>query len=119
MILKTIKEKLKEVDPIVFYGMVKRSMRESLWNYIVFDRKLVKSSENKTGYTYYYRVHIVREEWIPEGIDIEVINKMLEIEGMKLASTDMQYTYATKGNTDTVVEMLTIEFYKAVKKKVA
>lgn len=115
MILNDIKTKLEEIDSNVFYGMVKRTMRESLWNYIVYDRRIMRANENRTGYSYYYRVHIVREGWIPEGLEIEVIDKMLEIKGMKLAKTDMQYTYAQKGNTDTIVEMITIEFCRAKK----
>ena len=90
-------------------------MRESLWNYIVYDRRIMRASENKTGYSDYYRVHIIREGWIPEGLEIQVIEKMLEIKGMKLSKNDMQYTYSQKGNTDTGVEMLTIEFCRAKK----
>ena len=115
MILDDIKTKLEEIDPHVFYGMVKRTMRESLWNYIVFDRRIMRASENKTGYTDYYRVHIIREGWIPEGLAEEVIEKMKEVTGMKPAKTDMQYTYTQKSNTDTVVEMLTIEFCRSKK----
>ena len=115
MILDEIKAKLEEVDPKVFYGMVKTIKPESLWNYIVFDRRIMRASEQKTGYTDYYRVHIVREGFIPEGIAEEVIEKMKEIAGFKVAKTDMPYTYVQKGNTDVVVEMLTIEFLRARK----
>ena len=119
MILDAIEEKLKEVDPCVFYGVAENIDSESLWNYIVFDRKLVKLNENKTSFIYRYRVHIVREVWVPEGIEEEVIKKMLEIKGMKLATNDMQYTRTTKGNTGAVVEALTIEFSRSVIRKVA
>ena len=115
MILEAIESKLGELDPNVFYGMVKRNMSQTLWNYIVFDRKVMSTSTNKTGYTDYYRVHIVREKWIPEGLAEKVIEKMEEIAGMKVAKTEMQYNYVQKGNTDTVVEMLTIEFHRVSK----
>ena len=116
MILETIKNKLREVDDSVYYGMVHSEKKETLWNYIVFNRTSMKSSASKTGYTDGYIVHIVREEWIPEGLAEEVINKMLEIDGMKLSATDSQYDYVPKPNTDSVVEMLSIEFVKPRKK---
>lgn len=115
MILNEIKTKLKELDEHVFYGMVDNSMQETLWNYIVFNRTTMKASQNKTGYTDYYTVHIIREEWIPEGFEIDVINKMLEINGMRLAGNDAVYSYVPKPNTNIVVEMLSIDFMKAKK----
>lgn len=115
MILETIKNKLLEVDPNVFYGMVDKSMRESVWDYIVFNRKPTKPGANRTGYSYYFSVNIVRENFIPEGLDLTVISKMLEIDGMRLAGTDMEYNYTEKPNTNVVVEMLSIDFVRPVK----
>lgn len=112
MILDEIKEKLKEIDENVFYGMVDNSMQETVWDYIVFNRSSMKVNANKTGYTDVYTVHIVREEWIPEGLELEIINKMLEIPGMRMAGNDAQYTYVPKPNTNVVVEMLSIDFVK-------
>lgn len=117
MILNDIQSKLLEVDNSVYYGMVHSEKKETLWNYTVFNRTSMKSNPNKTGYTDGFIVHIVREEWIPEGLAEEVINKMLEINGMRLAGTDMQYTYVQKPNTDTVIEMLSIEFVSPRKKE--
>ena len=115
MILNEIKEKLQEIDPNVFYGMVDPVMRESIWDYIVFNRKPTKPNENKTGYSYYFTVNIVRENFIPEGLDLTVIKKMLEIPGMRLAGNEMPYEYVAKPNTNVVVEMLSIDFVKPVK----
>lgn len=116
MILDEIKEKLQEIDPNIFYGAVNKRMKEEIWDYIVFNRTVLKSNANKTGFTDGYVVHIVREEWIPEGTAEQVIEKMLEIAGMKLAGSDSEYTYTVKPKTDAVVEMLSIEFVKARKK---
>lgn len=90
-------------------------MQETVWDYIVFNRKPTKPNPNKTGYSYYFTVNIIRENFIPEGLDLEVIDKMLEIPGMRLAGNDMEYTYVAKMNTDVVVEMLSIDFVKPVK----
>lgn len=116
--LTDVMTKLKEIDPNVYYGMVDKSRAAEAWDYIVFGRRKLTSSLNKTGYTDYYWVAIVREEYIPEGLETQVIDKMLEIDGMKLAGTDGQYDYVMKPNTNTVVEVLTLEFAKA-KKRVA
>ena len=115
MILNEIKEKLLEVDPNVYYGKVDSAIRESRWDYIVFDRRRIRPSENKTSYSHYYAVHIVRESFVPDGLEREVINKMLEIDGMRLAGTDLTFDYAPKPNTDEIVEMVTIEFVKAIR----
>lgn len=115
MILETIKNKLLEVDPNVFYGMVDDSMRETVWDYIVFNRKITKPGSERTGYSHYFSVNIIRENFIPEGLDSTVIDKMREIPGMKLAGTDMVYEYTMKPNTNVVVELLSIDFVKAVK----
>lgn len=95
--------------------MVDPVMRETVWDYIVFNRKPTKVNENKTGYSYYFTVNIIRENFIPEGLDLAVIEKMRSIPGMKLSGVDMEYTYVAKPNTNVVVEMLSIDFVKAVK----
>lgn len=115
MILDVIKNKLEEIDSRVYYGAVSNSAQETEWNYIVFNRKPTKINQNKSGYSYYFSVNIVRENFVPEGLDTEVISKMTSIPGMRLADTDMEYTYIVKPNTNTVVEMLSIDFVKAVK----
>lgn len=115
MILDAIKAKLEEVDPVVFYGMVDDRMRETVWDYIVFNRKPTKIGANRTGYSYYFSVNIVRENFVPEGLDLLVIEKMLEIPGMRLAGNDMEYAYTAKPNTNVVVEMLSIDFVRPVK----
>lgn len=115
MILNKIKEKLEEIDSLVYYGAVDNEVKESVWNYIVFNRGPLKPSSTKTSYSYSYDIHIIRENYIPEGLEIEVINKMLEIEGMKLKDEEHQFNYIVKPNTNIVVEMLTLHFIKAKK----
>ena len=115
MILDDIKNKLLEIDPIVFYGMVDNNMSETVWDYIVFNRKPTKVGTNRTGYSYYFSVNIIRENFIPEGLDLIVIEKMLEIPGMRLVGNDMEYAYTTKPNTNVVVEMLSIDFVRPAK----
>lgn len=115
MILAEIKEKLLEIDPIVFYGAVNPNEIETVWDYIVFERKVTKPSTNQIGYSHYFTVHIIRENFVPEGLELTVIEKMKEIPGMKLSSNDITYDYTVKPSTDAVVEMLSIDFVRAVK----
>lgn len=115
MLLNDIQDKLEELDNNVFYGVVDPRMKEALWNYIVFNRTRLKSSANKTGYSDHFDVHIIRENFIPEGFDTEVIAKILEIDGVRLASEDGIYNYVQKNNTNIVVEMLTLSFVRARK----
>lgn len=118
MILEEIKAKLEEIDPHVFYGMVDSNDQDvqKVWNYIVFSRKSLSYSDTKKGYTDRFNVAIIRENFIPEGLEFDVINKMLEISGMRLANPDSQYNYTLKPNTNTVVELLTMEFVKPRKR---
>ena len=116
MILNDIKAKLREADNNVFYGAVDNEMRETVWDYTVFNRKVLKPSTNRTGYTDVFSVHIVRENFIPEGLEETVIELMLSIPGMKLSPNDGEYDYVTKPGTNTVVEMFSIDFMKPRKR---
>lgn len=118
MLLTDIETKLKELDPNVYYGMVDESQAETVWNYIVFNRTAVLYSGNKTSASDRFDVHIIRENYIPEGFDTEVINKLCEISGVRLANTEPTFNYVQKPSTNVVVEMLTISFVKARKSNV-
>lgn len=115
MILDDIKKQLEKVDPKVYYGMVDDEVKETMWDYTVFNRTKLKSTGNKTGFADGYDLHIVRENFIPEGLDLSMIEKMLEIDGMRLAGEDGSYNYVQKPNTNIVVEMLTLHFVRARK----
>ena len=114
MILTDIKKKLEEIDSNVFYGMVDKRMKETTWDYIVFNRKIIKSNTNKTGFSVVFSVNIVRENFIPEDLEIDVINKVQELAGVRLAG-DGIYTYIQKPNTNIVVEMFSVDFVRAKK----
>lgn len=116
MILNDIKEKLEGIKDRVYYAMVDESVRDTVWDYIVFNRARMSISTNKTSYSDYFDVTIVCENYIPEGIDEEIITKMLEIDGIRLADNEGVYNYVQKQNTNIVVEMLTLHFVKARKK---
>lgn len=114
MFLTDIEAKLQEIDPNVDYGLVNKNRKETAWNYIVFNRTGVKYSTQKTGASDTFDVHIIRENYIPEGVDTEVVTKLCELPGVRV-SGDAQFNYTQKPNTDIVVEMLTISFVRARK----
>ena len=111
MILNEIQDKLELIDENVFYGAVDNKMKETLWNYIVFNRVKLSPSQSKTGYTAEYAVHIIRENFIPEGLEEEVIEALKTIKGVRVDSDGGTYDYVTKPGTNIVVEMFSINFY--------
>lgn len=118
MILSDIEAKLQELDEHVFYGMVDKSQKEMIWNYTVFNRRVVRHPANKTAASDYFDVHIIRENYIPEGLDTEYIKSLCELPGVRLAGEDCIFNYVQKPNTNIVVEMLTIPFLRARKANV-
>lgn len=123
MLLNDIKRELAMIDPLVFYGLVPNSYVDEngkkqtidIWDYTVFNRVKLKNSANKTSYVDAFEVHIVREEYIPEGIDVDVIEKLTALPGVKLGAEDGVYDYTMKPGTNTVVEMLTLTFTRSRK----
>lgn len=117
MILNDIKEKLAEIDPNTFYAAAPKRKLQDAWDYIIFRRGKLRKSTNGTGYADVYEVSIIREEFIPDGLAEEVIKAMKSIPGMREASTDGEFDYLVKPDSDDVVEMLVLEFVKPRKRE--
>ena len=99
----------------MYYGMVDENIKNTNWDYIVFNRTTIKHSTNKTSGSDYFDVHIIRENYIPEGIDTEIVTKLCELPGVRLSGADSTFNYTQKPGTNIVVEMLTIKFLRARK----
>ena len=111
-----IKEKLLEVDSNVFYGLVPENVDIENWDYIVFGQsKMRKSGTSLNDLNGYWYVVIVRENFIPDEDVKNVLAKLSEIPGLRLADGDIQYTYTFNGNTNNIVEMVMITFTKMKK----
>ena len=110
--LNILRDKLNEIDKNVFYG-VAGSVEDvgNIWNYIVFGRSVMRPNDTKTAFTDVYKVAVVRENYIPEGLIDDVINKVEEC-GLRLSDDDAEYEYSRK-NDDTAVEMLILTFCKS------
>lgn len=114
-ILGSIQENLETFGLPVWYGKTFCKEKDS-WNYFVFNRKeFNRSGNSRVDFNYYYQVHIIMENYIPEGFEQEVIKKITENTRLKLVDQPMQFNYVTKNSTDMVVEMLTLEFTKTFK----
>lgn len=116
MILDDIKAALETVDPVVFYGKAGTLEDGDLWDYIVFSRGKIKTTGGKTGFAETYRVAIVRENFIPLETIEAVIEAMCGIDGMRVSDSEAFFDYATKPNTNTVVEILPLDFTKPRKR---
>lgn len=96
-----------------WYGACQETKLEN-WNYFVFNRVRTATSSNRVDRETYYQVHIIHEDYIPEGY-IDTVIKALEEPsepGTKLKKTadDITYDYTFKGNSNMVVEIATITF---------
>lgn len=105
----------------VWYGACREKELKS-WNYFVFNRsKTTKNNQNsKVDLQTFYQVHVVHEDYIPEGYVDTVINALQEKDEsgtkLKLTNDDIQYNYTFKGNTNMVVEIATITLYHPEKR---
>lgn len=98
-----------------YYGNAAPAIGEA-WDYYVFRRvALKKSGAGGTDFRRHYVVAIVKEDYIPEGHEFEVIKAVREATRMRLADTDITYSYTFKGATDLVVEVAMITFSEPIK----
>jgi len=115
-LLNELKEVLEQVKTelnlqIVCYGGIKEKDIPDEWNYIVFEReKASKAGTSQCDFNIFYMVHIVHENYVPEGYEFWLINQVLKNTRLKLAQGDIRYDHIMKNNTDIVIEMATITF---------
>lgn len=106
-----IKAKLEEIDPNVYYGRAdKHDFKSKPWDYMVLACKDFNRTSNRTGYSDYFEVAIVREEFIPDGLPEQVISAMESLPKIRLAEGSHGYEYATKPDSADTVEMLVLKF---------
>lgn len=112
-----IKEKLLEIDDKIYYGRVPRLEENEDWNYFVFNQdKIKKSGTSLVDFNGYWNIVIVRENFIPDDLIFDVVEKITEIPGLRLADGDNPYEYEFKGNTNIVCEILQLKFTKTKKR---
>ncbi len=104
----------------VWYGACREKNLDK-WNYFVFNRsKRTKNNTSRCDFQTFYQVHIIHENYIPEGYIDKVIEALQteDMDGTKLKATvdDIVYNYTFKGNTNMVVEIATITFFHPEKR---
>lgn len=110
--IEVIKEKLKELDENVQYGVCKKG---DTWDCLLIRKeRLEKSGTSRLDYSLYVSVRIIREDVIPEGKEAEVEEKMKEA-GFRRSVAPAQYDYTVDAN-EVVVEVCKMEFVKIVKR---
>ena len=97
----------------VWYGACRKDELDN-WNYFVFNRRTTQKASNRMDFETYYEVHVIHEDFIPEGYLQKVITALEEASDpgtkLKAASEDIEYNYIFKGKTNMVVEIATIAF---------
>lgn len=112
-LLEKIESTLLQFKIPVYYGKTFAKENDT-WDYFIFNRQRIsRSGTNNIDINYQYQVHIISENYIEEDLEIQVIKALKSI-GLKLVDSG-QFNYVTKGNTDVVVEMLTLTFSKTNK----
>lgn len=111
-----IEKALMEIDENVHYGRIPESQINEDWNYFVFGKSTLRpTGTSNIDLIDNYWVAIVRENYIPDELVFDVIDKLNSIPGLKLTNEDGNYEYVFKNKTDLVVEILTLSFSKVKK----
>lgn len=111
--LQEIEAKLKEFDRNTYYGIADR---QNDWNYTVFARDKTEVSSNLTSKSIKFRVAVVRENFIDENVEEEILKRMNSLPGVRKSQEPIAYSYIKKPGTNTVVEIMEAEFVKVVKR---
>ena len=109
---KFVKESTGEYEE-ADYGLINSELKN--FNLLVFRRaKTGCSGKRGEPGQDYFKVHIIKENYIPEGAVQEVID-VLEAPSadgikFKLTGDPVTYDYSSKGSSDVVIEMATVTF---------
>ncbi len=116
---KIVKESNGEYEE-ADYGLINSELKN--FNLLVFRRAKTECSgkRGEPGQDY-FKVHIIKENYIPEGAVQEVIDALeapsadgikFSDDGIKfkLTGDPVTYDYSSKGSSDVVIEMATVTF---------
>lgn len=112
--INEIYNKLLEIDNTVYYGMVDNVNNNDEWNYTVFFRTVGNYKKNLNS-NIYFKVAIVRENYIQDTLLNTIIEKVEELDGVRVVESSINFEYTMKNNTNTVCEILTLDFVKSFK----
>ena len=96
-----------------YYGNASPEVSET-WDYTVFRRAELSKALN--DFVRKYTVAIVRESYIPENLEFEIIKAIVDETNLRLSETSAFYSYVYKGSTDLVVEICVLTFFEPLKR---
>lgn len=96
----------------VYYGMCPEEHLDT-WNYFVFNRTQTAPASNGRDWQTEYAVHIIHEDYIPEGYVGIVRKAFMDSADLVIRATPsaVKYDYLQKGSTGIVVEIATLYFF--------
>ena len=109
-LLDDIKAALSTVDEHVYYGTGIEHPKQLPWDYLVFSRDVLRRKQNRSGYAWVINVVVVREEYIPDCLEEQVIAAMETIPGVRMLEEDHEYSYGVKPKTNNTIEMTVLKF---------
>lgn len=115
MLLNDIKKALSEIDQNVYYGTGAAHPKTKPWDYMVFSRDVIKRNPNRSSFTNIIDVSIVREEFIPDGLEEKVVGAMEALPGVRLMEGEHEYLYTVKPNTKLTIELVVLRFTRSRK----
>lgn len=102
----------------VNYGLIHSDIEK--FNLFVFKRlKTEMSGKRGEANQEKYKLHIIHEDYIPEGYVQRVIDVLESADGDGIkfkVCEDITYDYSAKGQSDVIVEMATIVFTRPERK---
>lgn len=103
-------------DIPVYYGTSAEATGTVVYDYIVFWREQINWHVTSKGdYTEYYKVALVRQNFIPEDEETKVIDVLRKIPGLK-EDGNISYSYLTKPSTALAMEVAEYSFIAARKR---
>lgn len=97
----------------VYYGVCTASDLPE-WNYFVFNRRETDPA-NDMRYADYFEIHIIHEDYIAEGYELEVEKAIKTAIPRCSLAEKITYDYIPKGDTRMVVEIANLTFKKTKK----
>lgn len=112
-LLDAIRKELEKFGR-VYYGLFPADLSVT-WDHIVFRRTELRK-KNQVDFARDYTVAIVKENYIPEGYEFQIIDALETNTKLRMSPNGAEYTYLFKGNTNLVVEILTLHFVEPIKR---
>lgn len=112
--LNQIQSALKEVCDVVVYGTILPKDLEDTtrWEFIVFRRSGLVYSNGRIYQT--YEVSYCDEEYIREGIEVEIIDAMKALNIQRDTTHSISYDVLRKGDTNDKCEIVTLGFKRKI-----